>query len=176
MDNKETFVMYKSYIDAVEKLPNNEDKLELLLGICNYSLYGIEPIFNSFIVEAIFIAIKPNINSAKSRYKASVENGKKGGAPKGNSNAKKQSKTTQEQPNETTKNNLYDDVDDNVDDNVDVNEKVDVNENEEEIKYLMKSKHMTRQEVLDYINSLPSINQIGVKNQTKTIFDTLHEI
>jgi hypothetical protein len=132
MENKETFVMYKSYIDAVNKLPDDKDKLELLLGICNYSMTGVEPIFNSFMAEAIFIAIKPTIGSAKSRYQASVENGRKGGAPKGNDNAKKkQPKTTQEQPNETTQNNLYvdvyvdDDVYDNVDVDVDVN--VDVN-------------------------------------------------
>ena len=127
MEQKETFVMYKSYIDAVNKLPEDKDKLELLLGICNYSMTGVEPIFNSFIAEAIFIAIKPSISNAKSRYQASVDNGKKGGAPKGNNNAKKkQPKTTQEQPNETTQNNLYvdvyvdDDVYVDVDDNVDV--------------------------------------------------------
>lgn len=33
----------------------------------------------------MFILIKPNIDSANARYKASVENGKKGGRPeKGN--------------------------------------------------------------------------------------------
>jgi hypothetical protein len=124
MEQKETFVMYKSYIDAVNKLPEDKDKLELLLGICNYSMTGVEPIFNSFIAEAIFIAIKPSISSAKSRYQASVDNGKKGGAPKGNNNAKKkQPKTTQEQPNETTQNNLYvyDDVYEDVDVDDDVN-------------------------------------------------------
>ncbi len=127
MENKETFVMYKSYIDAVNKIPGEADKLELLLAICNYSMTGVEPTFKSYVADLVFTAIKPSIDGASKRYQASVENGKKGGAPKGNSNAKKkQPKTTQEQPKETTQNNLYvyDDV--YVDDNVDVDVSEDV--------------------------------------------------
>ena len=41
------------------------------------------------IVNSLFILMKPNIDSSNNRYSASVENGKKGGAPKGNQNAKK---------------------------------------------------------------------------------------
>ena len=125
MENKGTFVMYKSYIDAVNKIPGDADKLELLLGICNYSMTGVEPTFQSYVADLVFTAIKPSIDGASKRYKTSVENGKKGGAPKGNSNAKKkQPKSTQEQPNETTQNNLY--VYDDVYVDEDVYEDVDV--------------------------------------------------
>lgn len=135
MENKETFVMYKSYIDATDKIKNNDDKLEFLLGVCRYSLTGIEPTFESEIADIVFTAIKPSIDGASKRYTASVENGKKGGAPKGNANAKKKQpknnpENNPEQPNETTKNNLYvyDDVYDDVyvDDNVYVDEDVNV--------------------------------------------------
>jgi hypothetical protein len=141
MESKETFVMYKSYIDAVNKIPGEADKLELLLAICNYSMTGVEPTFKSYVADLVFTAIKPSIDGASKRYQASVENGKKGGAPRGNANAKKkqpkttqeQPKLTEEQPNETTQNNLYvyDDVyeDVSVDVNVDVDGYVYVDDN-----------------------------------------------
>lgn len=45
--------------------------------------------------ETLFALMKPSLDSAAKRYNASVANGKKGGAPSGNSNAKKQPKNNQ---------------------------------------------------------------------------------
>lgn len=111
---KESFVFYRSFYEAITEVPE-ESQLELFKAICEYSLNNKLPKLENKISRVIFKLIKPNIDSAKARYAASVENGKKGGAPKGNQNARKQPKTTQEQP----KNNLN--VDGDVDDNVDVN-------------------------------------------------------
>jgi hypothetical protein len=109
MENKETFVMFRSNIDVIKKLPTDAEKLEMLYAIANYSMTGIIPQFKSLTCELIFISIRPNIDGVNKRYTASVENGKKGGAPKGNSNAKKQPETTKNNLTEpeTTKNNLY---------------------------------------------------------------------
>ena len=98
---KDSFVFYKSFYDAIKKIPE-EYQLELYNAILSYSLEGIEPNNLSPIAEAMFILIKPNIDSSQKRYEASVENGKKGGRPL---------KKTQEEPDE----NLNVDVDDNVD-------------------------------------------------------------
>lgn len=148
MKTKETFVMYKSYIDAVNKVKNNDAKLELLLAICNYSLTGVEPEFNSDVADIVFTAIKPSIDGASKRYEASVENGKKGGAPKGTTPWNKGKKKSEPKANLSEPNNeptqtksepnanlyVYDDVyvyeDEYVDDNVyvsdDVSDDVDV--------------------------------------------------
>ena len=80
------------------------------------------------LLNALFLAFKPIIDNSISNYDAAVENGKKGGAPKGNQNArkypkKKQPKTTQNNPDQpkTTK-----DVDVDVDVDVEVDVDVDV--------------------------------------------------
>lgn len=116
---KDSFVFYKSFYDAIKQIPE-EYQLELYNAILQYSLEGIEPSDLSNIANAMFTLIKPNIDSSQSRYESSVENGKKGGAPIGNQNARKQPKnnleTTQKQP----KNNLNDNVNDNDNDNVNV--------------------------------------------------------
>lgn len=119
-EGKESFVFYKSFYDAIKRVPE-ECQLELYNAILSYSLEGKEVEKLSPIAEAMFILIKPNIDSSQRRYEASVNNGKKGGRPK---------KETQEEPNknpeetqEEPDKNLNDNVDDNVDVNVDDNKK-----------------------------------------------------
>ena len=114
--NKESFVFYKSFYEAIKNIPK-EDQLELYTAICEYSFTDNVPDLPDGIAKAMFILMKPNIDSANARYRASVENGKKGGRPKKNKNLEKPNNNldeTQEEP----KQNLNDNVDDNVDDNV----------------------------------------------------------
>ena len=81
----ERAVILRSYWEAINKIKDSEDKIELLEAIIEYQLNGKEP--NLFgITDIIWTTIKPNIDSSIKHYK----NGKKGGAPKGNTNAKKQ--------------------------------------------------------------------------------------
>lgn len=113
---KDSFVFYKSFYDAIKKIPE-EYQLELYNAILSYSLEGIEPNNLSPIAEAMFILIKPNIDSSQKRYEASVENGKKGGRPL---------KKTQEKPNQNL-DETQEEPDENL--NVDVDDNVDVNDN-----------------------------------------------
>ena len=84
-----------SFYEAMKVLPDS-DRLLLYDTICEYSLNGVEPTSLPPIANSLFILMKPNIDSSNNRYSASVENGKKGGAPKGNQNArKKQPKNNQ---------------------------------------------------------------------------------
>lgn len=103
----------------------------MLEAIINYGLYGTIPENLPPVLLALFNTMKFSIDKAQKRYDASVKNGKRGGAPKGNKNAEKQPKnnleTTQEQPEfnpETTKNNL------NENENVNANVNENVNEND----------------------------------------------
>lgn len=110
---RESFVFYASFYEAIKELPE-DTQLELYGALCEYSFNDNLPELSP-VAKAVFTVMRPNIDKAAARYRASVENGRKGGAPKGNSNARKQPKNNLKQP----RNNLN--VDDNVNDNVDVN-------------------------------------------------------
>ena len=83
-----------SFYEAMKILPDN-DRLQLYDGLCEYSLNGSEPETLSPMANSLFLLMRPNIDSSNKRYNASIENGKKGGAPKGNQNARKQPKNNQ---------------------------------------------------------------------------------
>ena len=117
--------MYDSFLEAMKHL-NDAEFRECVLKIRDYALDGVDEESSSPMVNVIMELAKPNLDSAKRRYMASVENGKKGaefgklgGAPKGNQNARKNNlQSTPKQPL---------DVDVNEDVEVDVNEEVNVN-------------------------------------------------
>lgn len=116
-NGKNSFVFYDSFLSAMKHL-NDAEFRECVLKIRDYALEGIDEESQSPYVNIILAMAKPNLDSARRRYMASVENGKKGaefgklgGAPKGNQNARK--KQPQKQPLD-----------------VDANEDVDVNEDE----------------------------------------------
>ena len=121
-NEKRSFVFYDSFLEAMKHL-NDAEFRECVLKIRDYALEGVDEESSSPMVNVIMAMAKPNLDSARRRYMASVENGKKGaeygklgGAPKGNQNARK--KQPLKQP-------LDVDVNDDVEE--DVNEEVNVN-------------------------------------------------
>ena len=123
-NDKKSFVFYDSFLSAMKHL-NDAEFRECVLKIRDYALEGNEEESESPMVNVIMELAKPNLDSARRRYMASVENGKKGaefgklgGAPKGNQNARKNN------PQSTPKQPLDVDVNDDVE--VDENEKVNV--------------------------------------------------
>ena len=120
-NDKRSFVMYDSFLEAMKHLNDSEFR-ECVMRIRDYALEGIDEESQSPYVNIILAMAKPNLDSARRRYMASVENGKKGaefgelgGAPKGNKNASKK------QPLKQPLN-----VDDNEDAYVDVYEDVNI--------------------------------------------------
>ena len=114
--------MYDSFLEAMKHL-NDAEFRECVLKIRDYALEGIEEESDYPMVNVIMSLAKPNLEAARRRYEASVENGKKGaeygklgGAPKGNQNARK--KQPLKQPLNVDDN---EDVNENVNGNVDVN-------------------------------------------------------
>ena len=121
-NEKRSFVMYDSFLEAMKHL-NDAEFRECVLKIRDYALEGIDKESESPYVNIILAMAKPNLEAARRRYEASVENGKKGaefgklgGAPKGNKNASK--KQPLKQPLNVDDN---EDVNENVNGNVDVN-------------------------------------------------------
>lgn len=125
-NEKRSFVMYDSFLEAMKHL-NDAEFRECILRIRDYALEDIDEESLSPYVNIILAMAKPNIDSARRRYMASVENGKKGaeygklgGAPKGNQNARKKQPLIQPQIQP-----LDEDVNEDVEE--DVNEEVNVN-------------------------------------------------
>lgn len=71
---RNSFVFYKSFYEAVIGLPN-DIKLEVLTAIVEYGLYGIEPDDLKPFAKGMFTLVKPNIDINNTRFL----NGKKGG-------------------------------------------------------------------------------------------------
>lgn len=122
-NEKRSFVMYDSFLEAMKHL-NDAEFRECAMRIRDYALEGVDEESISPMVNVIMTMAKPNLYSARRRYMASVENGKKGaefgklgGAPKGNQNARK--KQPQKQPLDVDAN---EDVDVNEDENDDIDE------------------------------------------------------
>ncbi len=127
-NGKTSFVFYDSFLSAMKHL-NDAEFRECVMRIRDYALESIDEESQSPYVNIILAMAKPNLDSARRRYMASIENGKKGaeygklgGAPKGNQNARKNN------PQSTPKQPLDVDVnaDVEVDENVNVNEEVNV--------------------------------------------------
>lgn len=117
---RDSFVFYGSFLDAMEELPN-ESQLKVFKAIAKFALKGVEPKDLKGGEKAIFLIAKPIILANNERY----INGQKGGRPKTNSKINKKnhrlliSKTN---GYESAKPNVNVNVNDNVNENVNVNE------------------------------------------------------
>ena len=78
-------VFLPSYFEAIKDLPD-EMRLQIYDAVIRYGLYG-EIMELDAIPQSLFTLMKPNIDSSKNRYRASVENGSKppkpGSRPRG---------------------------------------------------------------------------------------------
>ena len=100
MKERKGFTFFRSFQDTIEQC-EEKDQLALYRGIVYYALNRIDPDFANPLLKVIWTLIKPVLDTGWRGF----DNGCNGGAPVGNSNARK---TTQKQPKnnqETTKNN-----------------------------------------------------------------------
>lgn len=91
------FIIMTEWGDALA--PLTDEQVGKVFRIMLKYNKGIEEEINDPNIQVVWNFIKPNIDRINTKYQLSVENGKKGGAPKGNQNARK---TTEEQPNNNT--------------------------------------------------------------------------
>lgn len=107
MERKNGFVFYESWYDGAKELTPKHRGI-YLEAIIKFGLYGEETELKG-IEKALFSAIKPTIKLNKKQK----DNGRKGGANQGNSNARK---TTQIQPKNNPNSAIYlDDKDKDID-------------------------------------------------------------
>lgn len=91
---RESFIFYRTFYEALKELPDDA-RLRLYDAITAYALNG-EKVAISGLEKAVFALVEPRIKANNQRR----ENGCKGGAPKGNFNARK---TTENQPKNNRK-------------------------------------------------------------------------
>ena len=119
---RDTMVYYRSFRESLRELPPDLYKV-VSETIFDYAFEGIAPGADSnAVAKALFIAIKPVIDNAHNRYDACVENGRKGGAPKGSRNnpsgkAGEPNQRPNQEPNQEP--NLYKDKDKDKDKDID---------------------------------------------------------
>ena len=124
--SRDTMVYYRSFRESLRELPPDLYKV-VSETIFDYAFEGIAPGPDSnAVAKALFIAIKPVIDNAHNRYDACVENGRKGGAPKGSRNnpsgkAIQPNQRPNQYPNQEP--NLYKDKDKDVDKDKDIDSK-----------------------------------------------------
>ena len=114
---KDSFVFYKSFYDAIHKLPNKELKADIFEAICELALNENNIELDDSVGQIIMDLIRPQILANNKRY----VDGKKGGRPRKNN----EEKTTGYLEAKTTG---YE----NKKPNVNVNENVNVNVNRKE--------------------------------------------
>lgn len=109
---RDTFIFYRSFKESMSDL-SDKDKLIMYEAISDYSLDLKEPKLTGF-PKALFSLIRPILDANIQRWK----NGRKGGAPIGNLNAKKQPrndrKTTEKQPNKDVNKDVNKDKEYNI--------------------------------------------------------------
>jgi hypothetical protein len=131
-EEKQSFIIYKSWEDALSML-STEEQAQMLR---NFFLWhrNEEPILDTPSLKLVWKLIEFNlINNAENydkRSETSSKNGAKGGAPTGNKNALKDKYDMIEQPNQP--NSTYNKPNDNDNDNDNGNDKVNVKENVKE--------------------------------------------
>lgn len=127
--DRQSFVFYGSYDEAIRMLETPEQRDLLYRAISDFGLRGIYPEdTGDKLVDMALKFVRPLIDANLERKERARENGKFGGAPKGNQNAKKTAQNNQNQP-KTTKNKLNVNVNDNSNNNANINANTNVNEN-----------------------------------------------
>lgn len=107
---RDSMVFYRSWLDAINRIKRSSDKLKFFLAIVEYGLNGEEIETNNEAIDMFMINVKAQLDKNNEKYK----NGKRGGAPKGNKNAKNNQKTTK---NNQKTNNDNDNVNGNDNEN-----------------------------------------------------------
>lgn len=129
MDNNSTqkndsFVFYRSFIEAIDNLSNESEKIAILKAITSYALDGESVQLEGYLL-GYFNLIKPQLDANVKRR----ANGKKGGRPKLSDNEIKTNGLTKENHGfENSKPNVNVNANNNVNQNVNNNNNVNQNE------------------------------------------------
>lgn len=100
MKERKGFTFFRSFQDTIDQC-EEKDQLALYRGIVYYALNRTDPDFANPLLKVIWTLIKPVLDTGWRGF----DNGCNGGAPVGNSNARKTTKRQPKNNQKTTKNN-----------------------------------------------------------------------
>ena len=96
--NEDSMIFYMSFFSGVKAAGlSGEERAEFYEALGMYAIAGEMPNFDNPILQGFFNVCKPSIDAnirKREKHRICVMNGKKGGAPKGNQNARKYTKKT----------------------------------------------------------------------------------
>ena len=91
MENRvNRFPFFYSYYTAYKALQKDSDKVKFIDAVMRYAFFGEEPELPEFL-DSMFELARPNIDQSVKNALQGTVNGRKGGAPIGNQNARKKS-------------------------------------------------------------------------------------
>ena len=91
MENRvNRFPFFYSYYTAYNKLKHESDKVKFIDAVMKYAFFGEEPDLPEYL-DSMFDLARPNIDQSVNNALQGAVNGRKGGAPNGNQNARKKS-------------------------------------------------------------------------------------
>lgn len=93
---KKSFLFYTSWNDAIKKMDEHQLR-RFIDNLCNYA-EGNPIILDDLVDEIMWSQVKPLLDYNENKRQKRIENGKKGGAPIGNSNATKNNLNQANQP------------------------------------------------------------------------------
>ncbi len=94
MDERGQFTFYKSYWDAIEELPA-KSQLPILKAIIRYALFGEEPTSLSSVCRAVFLLVKPTLDSSRKKAASGKQGGKSAKASSKQNESKPQAPSKQ---------------------------------------------------------------------------------
>jgi len=104
--SRDSIVFFRTFMEALENLPPEQYK-EVCSMLLRYAFDDIEPAEGTNpLVLALFTSFRAQIDYNINRYEDYIENGKRGGAPKGNRNNPngRRGKSANQEPTENNKN------------------------------------------------------------------------
>lgn len=91
------FPFFYSYYEAYDELPNDREKVIFIDAMMKYAFFGEEPELPEYLV-SMFKLVRSNIEKSVKNMRQGAVNGKKGGAPDGNQNARKDTREEKTTP------------------------------------------------------------------------------
>ncbi len=170
MEKKISLVFHPSYYEALEDGEfTQEEKGDILDALCRFQFYGEMPEFTNPKYKMFWKLVFPSINTSAARYKAAVENGKKGGAPKGtepwNKGKKSEPKANQTTNLTQTQHEPKAKQDIEIENEIEKENEIDINNNIENDDFDFEGWRKS--------NSLSSHIEKGYTKQTNNIFSDI---
>ena len=126
MTDNNGFKMFNNYYNEWVEDLTNEQLGEIVRYLFIYNIYGEAPTFEkeNLVLKVIFGMVKSHIDASNKKRSVNINNGKKGGAPLGNQNAKKQPNSSQNNPKSTETQPKTNHIDTDIDIDIDIDNSV----------------------------------------------------